>query len=589
MEDPKSKKRKECHKGSVRNTRHKSLMMEHHQTKEENINLESICAVCLINVDDLLQEQEQELISLKFMSSDCGHCVCEPCTQNIGLGSACPVCRVSGKWSRNYSFERVIQMLLTVAYQRNDVQSQHEEIKTSFQLIKAKHEELKELVNSAQQTMHSMQQDISRSNKKFIQLSTESLARTSLYMRLNRISMEQKAEELERQNKFWQMEQGWKRKYSFLFSPEECKTELERFGIFELPFQDSECIQFSSYSAKEFFINDFLNSHEAKPTILVSTYTKTIFRYSSENLLLWFQTSWNNERTKWFFLRVETGWSWDKVGLELKMKYKLNSKSMISFWSSELTESAKRLEPLTKVSHYILPINYEPLVIHAKIISPTIRLLFVPNDSNLEENPEVFQVMKESYPWCVYVYPYEILSSLTYQIMEIFRKLNREKANEWTIKGLTDATTSITHHCMVSGERSLANLGLDKDTKFIVEFEHWKETPSVTYVSVNEKALELKPNFIEDTSPISFLLSDEKQTDYFIIAKGLDGKKRRINTVSWITVGELRQHFSKASGICLEQVRLIFRGSSLPDEKTLYQCRVERGNVIHLILQMRGS
>jgi len=51
----------------------------------------------------------------------------------------------------------------------------------------------------------------------------------------------------------------------------------------------------------------------------------------------------------------------------------------------------------------------------------------------------------------------------------------------------------------------------------------------------------------------------------------------------------VKQMLAEKAGIKKEQVRLIFKGQPMADDKTLSDHKVEAGNVIHMILQMRGG
>ncbi len=73
-----------------------------------------------------------------------------------------------------------------------------------------------------------------------------------------------------------------------------------------------------------------------------------------------------------------------------------------------------------------------------------------------------------------------------------------------------------------------------------------------------------------------------------IIIKTLDGQKKPFNVDPEDKVSKLKEMLAEKTGIYKEMIRLIFQGSPMQDDKSIAEQRVEAGNVIHMIMQLRG-
>jgi len=51
----------------------------------------------------------------------------------------------------------------------------------------------------------------------------------------------------------------------------------------------------------------------------------------------------------------------------------------------------------------------------------------------------------------------------------------------------------------------------------------------------------------------------------------------------------VKQSLQEKEGIQVEQIRLIFSGKQLSDEKSLEDYNVNAGGTIHMVLQLRGG
>jgi len=74
-----------------------------------------------------------------------------------------------------------------------------------------------------------------------------------------------------------------------------------------------------------------------------------------------------------------------------------------------------------------------------------------------------------------------------------------------------------------------------------------------------------------------------------IIIKKLDGQKKPFNFEPEDTVLKVKEVLAEKTGVNKEQIRLIFQGSPMVDNQTLTQQKVKAGDVIHMIMQLRGG
>ncbi|PRQ75518.1 ubiquitin, partial [Rhodotorula toruloides] len=73
-----------------------------------------------------------------------------------------------------------------------------------------------------------------------------------------------------------------------------------------------------------------------------------------------------------------------------------------------------------------------------------------------------------------------------------------------------------------------------------------------------------------------------------VAIKTLTGTTYDISINPCATVRALKEPFQKHEGTSPNQQRLIFAGKELKDEKTLPECGIEDGGVLHFVLRMRG-
>lgn len=74
-----------------------------------------------------------------------------------------------------------------------------------------------------------------------------------------------------------------------------------------------------------------------------------------------------------------------------------------------------------------------------------------------------------------------------------------------------------------------------------------------------------------------------------IFIKTLTGRKQQYNFEGDSTVLSVKQALQEKEGIQVDQIRLIYSGKQLQDEKTLQDFNVTAGGTIHMVLQLRGG
>jgi hypothetical protein len=77
--------------------------------------------------------------------------------------------------------------------------------------------------------------------------------------------------------------------------------------------------------------------------------------------------------------------------------------------------------------------------------------------------------------------------------------------------------------------------------------------------------------------------------DTTLVIKDLDGSKRWVWLSLDVTTRALKQCMALRNGVVPDQTRVIRRGLALCDDVSLRRQCVRAGDVLHLIMQMRGS
>mmetsp|Transcript_6888 Transcript_6888/g.14946 ORF Transcript_6888/g.14946 Transcript_6888/m.14946 type:complete len:80 (+) Transcript_6888:123-362(+) len=74
-----------------------------------------------------------------------------------------------------------------------------------------------------------------------------------------------------------------------------------------------------------------------------------------------------------------------------------------------------------------------------------------------------------------------------------------------------------------------------------------------------------------------------------IFIKTLTGRKQAFNFEPENQVLAVKQALQEKEGIQVDQIRLIFSGRQLADERTLESYSINAGATIHMVLQLRGG
>ncbi len=74
-----------------------------------------------------------------------------------------------------------------------------------------------------------------------------------------------------------------------------------------------------------------------------------------------------------------------------------------------------------------------------------------------------------------------------------------------------------------------------------------------------------------------------------VYVKTLTGRKVQIEITEGMTVYDLKQSVSEKEGIEISQIRMIHRGHQLNDTQILSDQTLVAGDIIHLVLSLRGG
>merc|ERR1711998_88363 len=69
----------------------------------------------------------------------------------------------------------------------------------------------------------------------------------------------------------------------------------------------------------------------------------------------------------------------------------------------------------------------------------------------------------------------------------------------------------------------------------------------------------------------------------------LTGRKQALNFEGTDTVLQIKQALQEKEGIQVDQIRLIYSGKQLADDKTIESYQIAAGGTIHMVLQLRGG
>jgi len=71
--------------------------------------------------------------------------------------------------------------------------------------------------------------------------------------------------------------------------------------------------------------------------------------------------------------------------------------------------------------------------------------------------------------------------------------------------------------------------------------------------------------------------------------KKLDGQKEEFSLEPSDVVLKVKEMLAEKTGVHKDQIRLIFKGKPMQDDKSLADQQVTAGATVHMIMQMRGG
>jgi hypothetical protein len=74
-----------------------------------------------------------------------------------------------------------------------------------------------------------------------------------------------------------------------------------------------------------------------------------------------------------------------------------------------------------------------------------------------------------------------------------------------------------------------------------------------------------------------------------VTVKTLTGRKQQFDITESMTVYDLKQLISEREGIEIPQIRMIHSGRQLNDTQIVSDCNIKAGEIIHLVLSLRGG
>lgn len=75
----------------------------------------------------------------------------------------------------------------------------------------------------------------------------------------------------------------------------------------------------------------------------------------------------------------------------------------------------------------------------------------------------------------------------------------------------------------------------------------------------------------------------------FITVKTLTGRKLQFDVDDAMTFGQLKEEISLKEGIEIPQIRMIFGGHMVNDLQKIGESGIKAGDIIHLVLSLRGG
>jgi len=116
-------------------------------------------------------------------------------------------------------------------------------------------------------------------------------------------------------------------------------------------------------------------------------------------------------------------------------------------------------------------------------------------------------------------------------------------------------------------------------------FETSFETDTDTMIKLDTDEYLFKPTI----NPHKYINIYYDYEVFQVIVKSLTGKELKIDVYPYTTVKELKMAIQKADDVICNQQRIIFKGKELHDGYTMKFYNINSGDLLHLILSLRGG
>ena len=122
-----------------------------------------------------------------------------------------------------------------------------------------------------------------------------------------------------------------------------------------------------------------------------------------------------------------------------------------------------------------------------------------------------------------------------------------------------------------------------------IERKKFKKELQIPYnIKYNNKLISLNDLLIHCGIKDGDLIELEERNSYLIYIKTLTGKQFKVYVTPNDTIYMVKYFIKLNEGIPIDQIRLIFQGVQLEDNKTLEEYEIAKDSILHMVLRLRG-